>query len=738
MKNLIKFSCIILVLALMLSTLAACSNTANVAKVLFDEDADESLSSDLICSNSNYELSWNDDVKSVMFKKIKTDKIWATVPYEYYLSGGMSANVNSGLNITIADSQTLQWDTINGYSEALMNGRITSEKVKNGIKITYYFDKFKISVPIVYTLRKDSLEISINPKEISEGTDYSVLTVSPAPFMCSTANSENNSYLFIPSGSGAIIYSKENAEGDRLFSGEVYGTDGSRLLTSYPIDDEPLYLPVFGACDGDEALLAIIEEGEASALIEATAGNSRTGYSNVYGNFYVREYDTFESGTQALNFSDLSKVSEEISTQVIKIGYYPLSGEQANYVGMAKQYKKYLTDKKLMKDSDKSFATYGVDILGGILSSSTFLGFPNTSTSVLTTFSQAEKIVKELNGISKMKPQVMLSGYGDSGINPGKIGGGFSFSKKFGGNKQRVNIEKYCKENGISLYTDFDLIQYSKSSGGYSYLFDSAKSASLRTVELSPVQVPLRDLDTSIKYRLLKRSKLEKTVDKLISRTDKLSVSGIGLSTLGSIAYSDYSDPDYYSKGNMANDVSRFINNIQSKKHSVATKSANAYAAAASNAVYNVPVNNGEYQSFDEVIPFYEMVFGGSKPLYSSALNCADNYKKHVMLSASSGANISFTLINNFELSDLETQSEKIYASVYKNNRDFIKEITQKYEPFYNLIKGSSIENYEILENSVSKTVFDNGVVLYANHKSVKVDSPIGTLEPYDVKWIEN
>mgnify|MGYP003294619647 CR=1 FL=1 len=38
---------------------------------------------------------------------------------------------------------------------------------------------------------------------------------------------------------------------------------------------------------------------------------------------------------------------------------------------------------------------------------------------------------------------------------------------------------------------------------------------------------------------------------------------------------------------------------------------------------------------------------------------------------------------------------------------------------------------FEIVEKGISKTVFSNGVVLYANHNSDKVNSSIGALEPY-------
>jgi hypothetical protein len=41
---------------------------------------------------------------------------------------------------------------------------------------------------------------------------------------------------------------------------------------------------------------------------------------------------------------------------------------------------------------------------------------------------------------------------------------------------------------------------------------------------------------------------------------------------------------------------------------------------------------------------------------------------------------------------------------------------------------------YELLENGVSATYFENGMILYANHTSEKVSSPAGELDAYMFK----
>lgn len=722
--------------SIVLSFLTACGGENKNQTVPYDSEAADSTPSAVAAANSDYELLWENEAKCVMLKSVATGKIWSAIPYEYYLSSGSSANVNSTLNITVSNSQTLKWDTVNGYSEAFLDGRITCSKIEDGLKVTYYFDKFKISVPVAYRLRSDSLEISIDPSEISEGEEYLLVSVAPTPFLCASANSDTDSYLFVPTGSGALMYTDVRADGDRLYQGELYGEDGSRLLTSPEAAEEPIRLPVYGVRDKDNALLGIIESGAEAAVLNAAAGNDRTGYSNIYSSFYLRSYDKVASGIQSLNYEDIIKVSEKMSAEPIKIGYYPLTGKAASYTGMANRYKTYLTDNGLLNKAAVSESRYGVNIIGGTLKSSTVLGMPGEVLDVMTTFSQAKEIIAKLTEISDMKPEIMLTGFGNNGINPGKIAGGYNFSSDFGNKKQYKELQDYCSNNKLNIYTDFDIIRYSSSSIGFNYIFDAAKSPSLQAVEKSPVQVPLGTYDDRTEYRLVKRSKLQKAVDKLISEADGLSLSGVGLSSLSSIAYSDYSEVKYYSKGNMSNDVSLYIGQLRDAKHKVGVSEANAYAAAAGDAIFNAPANNGGYNVFDACIPFYEMVFSGSKPIYGSAVNTAADFRKQIMLSMIGGAGLSFTLAYDFEAADLEFQSEKLYAAEFNGNVTFIKETLEKYAHFYSATAGSGISDYEISKSGISKTVFDNGVILYANHNPRETESQIGKLEAYGVRWI--
>ena len=602
--------------------------------------------------------------------------------------------------------------------------------------IINYFDKYNISVPTTYKLLDDGVEISIDPTKISEGTKYLLVSVTPAPFMCTAYNKNDGSYLFVPTGSGALMYAKETAIGDRSYVGEVYGVDGARLLTEVPVDEEEIRMPVFGVKDKNDALLAIINEGAGSAEIEATSGNNRTGLSNVSAKFYLRAYDRIASGIQLLGYSDYTKVAQNLSPNPIRISYYPLTDEDADYNGMAKRYKKYLLDNGYLTEGTAQTADYGIKFLGGTVTQELFLGVPVNSLNSMTSFSEAQNITKELIEASDMSPEIMLSGYGDNGISPGKIAGGYSFSSVYGGNKQRKELEDFCKENKISLFTDFDLLNYSKSSNGFSYVFDSAKSASLRAVKKYPTKTPLREYDKDNPYKIIKRSKLQNAANKLVKSAKKLKISGISLSSLSSIAYSDYSNEKYYSKSNIENDVTKIFASIKDAAYKTAATSPNAYAAAEADVLYDVPVNNGGYYAFDESIPFYQMVFGSSKTLYSGSLNLTENFDQHIASSVAFGSKLCFTLTQNFDNSYIINQTNKLYAVRYSDNKELINSVLNKVEPFYKAIKGASIVKYDKVNEGISKTVFNNNVVLYANHSSKQIESPVGVLDAYEFKWV--
>lgn len=712
---------------------AGCEGPAT-AEVKYDsEKSASSIETQTVACNDNYELFWNDEGKFAGIKDLKTGRIWSTVPYDYYLDGGSSANVNSPINITVQNTTSFSIDTLKGYSEAIEQGRVFTEKTEKGIKVTYCFDNYKISVPVLYELNDDSLKIMICSDEIIEETDYLLVSVAITPFMCSASNNEENAYIALPVGSGALMYTDERAEGVRKFTGEVYGKDASRIVPEEVTDEEKINLPIFGAKDGDDALLAIIDESAERAVITCEAGSGKTGYSNAYATFYLRGYDVFATTEWLWSYQDIDRISEEMMSDNCSVSFYPLSGDDADYMGMAQKYRDYLEKNEALEKTKVNDSLYSLNILGGVMVKTADFGIPHKKLSVLTDFSSAKGIIEDISSVIGNAPSVRMTGYGSTGIDIGKIAGGFGFDSAFG--KLKTLVE-YCKSNNVNTYYDFDLIRYSESGNGFSYMSDAAKTATLHVAELYRINIPLRDYDNETEYRFLKRNQASDAVDKLIKMLDKNDINAVSLSSLSSLSYSDYTDYSTAVKGRTAADVKEYFARIKSADKKVAAVSANAYAAVASDIIFDTVVTNGDYTAFDETVPLYQAVFSGYRDMYSCAVNLAENTDNEIMLAVTSGVKLGFTVADSFDMDAADTKTEKLYGTNYESVKKQIASLMGQYADYYKSISGVAIADYQILDGNVSKTVFENSVTVLGNHSSKTVTAEGYTLEPYGVAII--
>ncbi|MBO4733736.1 MAG: hypothetical protein J5662_04575 [Clostridia bacterium] len=723
-----KLFCLFLCFAVLLACVSGCKQGK---KPSYNKKAEIlSVESGVVASNGKLELSFDDALKCILLTNKETGKVWSNMPYESYLQGTSF----STLDITVQNMQDYQREQL-GSEDLAEKGRISCEKIDNGIRLTYYYDNVKISVPVEYVLRDDSLLMSVDSSKIVEGdSTYKIYCASPSPKFCSVLQTEKDAYIFVPYGSGALVNTGALPDGKRKL--ETTGQNEAALSTRKPVDpEESGGLQVFGIKDKDNALMCIPEDCAGATGIHFIAGDRQSEYSSIYPVFYFIDYDDVNG--RAANSGEVRQISERTGS-LISAGYYPLSGENSDYNGMAKRYKEYLSDNGyIKKNSDKKdfLSPYAVTLLGGVKTTSSILGIPVSTLKPMTTFSSALRIISELSGSVGIKPVVRLQGYGESGINVGEVAGGYGFGSKLGGNSDRLELEEYCKNKSIPLYTQFEMVKYAESGSGFSYTFDSAKTATLHSAEQSSVNLPLRDSNSNVTYRLLSRGKLSAAVDKLISLAKKKNVSGISLSTLGQISYSDYKYGTKYSVTSlMESDTKEYVERISKAGHSVAGSSATYFAAGLMDTVFDSPLDtSGKYQ-IETDIPFYQMVFSGVTPLYSAPINLDSNPERKIMLAAATGTGLDFSLVYEYDKTFMENNVYGLYACVYGRNKDYIKETVSKYSAVYGAVAGCSIERYDIIDENISKTTFQNGKVVYANHSSSPAQSPVGVLEGYGFK----
>lgn len=720
-----------LFLSLTLVSLVACGDKGTAVTVPGKYSLPKqmkTIKSDVVTENSNYTLSWDSEKYSVSLKSKADGTVWSTIPYGYYTDEHESSKyiedgLCSGIRITYIKSESNEAVEINSNSDAEYT---LARKLKNGgLRVTYYFDSVGISVPVLYELTDEGVSVSLEIAGITEGKNK-IIKVSFLPFFASALNTEGN-YLFVPSGSGALI-NTQKADGTTVFYSEpVYGEDKTVQPIYRTANTESVRIPVFGAKDGENSLFAIITEGDDIADICATAGDSQYGYSGVYASFNLRGSSSQNIKGLSNKNSSLIKYSEGIvSLKKATVAYIPLRGEKSDYNGMAETYRNYLAKNKGLK-SDVSVTDAVFNVYGGAQLRKLFLGIPYNTFSPMTKISDTEKIIDELSE-SGISFAVNLQGFGSDGVDSKIIGGGFSIERKLGTKTELAELNKKCCDKGIDLFYDFSTALYSKSSSGFSVRSSATEPSGIRA-KVYPYTLVVREQDTTDKSFLAGRNLLTKSISEIINTAKKFGISGIGLSDVSSISYSDYKSSDYYCKANTVVDAEKAIKTVKGKKYKTFGTAANSYAAAKLDYIFDTPVKSSKYNLIDRDIPFYQMVFRGSSVITGETVNLSEEPETAFLNSVSLGCSLGFGICEEVDIALVKSGYSFASQSVYNGISDEIKQYAAEIRPVLEKIGGSYISSYK-RNGDIAETLFSNGLVVVVNFGKETANTDYGEIPP--------
>lgn len=728
-----------------ITTLTACKSENASVRARFDDKAVSKKSADnkVIAENENFKLVWTLKNCSASLVEKNTGKVWGITPQSSEEptvdSLGMPikkhAEVESAVLVEYLNPDTNLTETAISYTSAVSKGAVISKEVDNGVLVEYYFKDIEVMIPVSYSLRKDSIAVSVDLSEIQEN-DEKVVSVALAPFWCSAANNEDDSYLFYPSGSGTLIYPKTLSASGQKYSAQVFGTDPTMYLDDSVTNSVSVKLPVFGAKSNNSAVCAIIESGAESAEIVADVGSSTKKYSSVYARFSTRGYRNnmvrFSSGIE----KEMDIYTSNMLDGVYTVGFYPLSGENADYSGMADKYKQYLKSQNFLTEKVEQ-KPLSLTIIGGIMTDKSFLGIPYSSLTPATTLSDAKDILQAISENAVKGYNVRLTGFGKTGLDNEEYANGFTMNSKLGTVSELSELNKLCSESNANLYFDFDLVKFKSSTFGYNTVFNSAYNAIGKIAEVYDYNIVTRSKMTDSKVYLLKRSMLSASAEKLLSKTEKWDIGGLSFSSLSATAYSDYSDKSttkYNIKSQMAEQVSEILTEVNSK-YNIAGNSSNSYFAVLSDMVFESPNSSSKERIFSEDIPFYQMVFKGYVSFSGESINTASDWKTAFLKSIESGSSLGYTVICDYASDFVNYKGTSLYPSVFSDIEEKIYADCETVKELYDIVSSSEIAKHSILQNGLRKTVYSNGVTVYLNYSDDVLLSPLGEVGAGDFIW---
>ncbi|MBM7582108.1 hypothetical protein JOD02_000965 [Caldicoprobacter guelmensis] len=626
---------------------------------------------------------------------------------------------NDGLS-GIQLKRTLQAFEIAGYTEEDLAYDLAEHNLTQTKPVPRLF-----YVILEYKLEGDSLVVRVPVDGIRYLKEYPVHEISILNFFGAGGPSEEGA-LFVPDGSGALIYFNNGKSKYTPYRQEIYGTDLTVDNTEFLIRAEKARMPVFGVIKKNSALLGIIEEGAAVAIVNADVSGRENSYNYVYPSFYVINKDdvTLQGEGQKRSFP---RYQEEPMKTDFVVRYVFLNGKEACYEGMAKYYQQYLIKNNMLRENkdretSNSDIPFYLQLIGSIPTRKHFVGVPYRALEPLTTFEQAKIILSELEQLGVSNIKLKYSGWFNEGEYH-KVPKSISVDGVIGGRKGLNDFLEYIKEKNVSFYPDVALLRVYNTSG-----FNETREAARRLTALPAAVYPIdlasnrRDRDRYPSYVLSPRY-VKEYVEKMLSGIVRLNFNAISLRDLADELNSDYRKNNQIDRTESEKISIQALDKIYQSGLNIMVKGGNAYAWPYVTDITDVSLGNSKYKIEDEAIPFYQMVIRGFIEYTGTPYNLSTytNHRQYVLKCLEYGSNVYFVWSYEPSHKVKDTDFDYLYSIYY---REWIGLATQVYRQVNEVLKrvnNQEIISHQKIKDGVFKTVYENGVYVIVNYNRAPV-----------------
>lgn len=593
----------------------------------------------------------------------------------------------------------------------------------------------KFAVAISYRLDGEHFVASIDTTAIEEQSpQYRIHSVRLLENFGAGGKTDEG-YMFLPDGSGALIPLNSGKKAAQAIYIPVYGEDKALYIKEKYNMLQPARFPVFGMKKNEAAFFAIIEHGDALAWLNADISGKQHEFNTVSGSFVILPRDEVTlTQNEAMIKTPVNRYEGKL-----QIRYAFLSGQQANYSGMAGVYRSYLEQTcGLQKHKDGEDAPFYVEMTGSIPKQENFLGFPYEKLEPLSELKDAANLVEQLNGSGISNVQLKFKGWFNGGLNhdyPSSI----DWDRAIGSVNEWKALEAKLRQNGGKLFPDAALLQVYRNSNGFRASKDAAHFISRRYVKIYEFDRAAYFKRYVLNY-LLSAGKIDAEVDGFLSDYERYNTGAISLRDLGAVLYSDFKRGNEATRQQLRNIVVAQLDKIAAKSPNVMVDGGNAYALPYASHVLNAPLDSNAFQLAGESVPFYQMVLHGYVEYAGQPYNMSDNQDVRIQIlrSLETGSNVYYSWILNDPSVVKDTDFSYLNSNYYK---DWLDEATQAYRevnPILNKVSGQSISTHEKIAEDVFRTVYENGLQVIVNYRDepFTVDGTTISARDYEVKGL--
>lgn len=597
----------------------------------------------------------------------------------------------------------------------------------NGADIAVSFEEgFRLTICL--DISDGNLTVTVPESSIVEPEDGSMVlnNLYLYPFLGATHGTEVPGYLFIPDGCGALVRMSSLME-DRSasYSKRVYGPEMGigdyipKLSASMLYPAEQIYMPVFGIVQAENksGIFGIIQSGAEYAFVEGYGYGKEISVNMVTAKFVYREtYSRYlnQAGTTLITNQPMRNSFDA------QLRFSFLSGEQANYSGMASVYQKYLVDKGVLTEGKANQS--GVPMNVEILFSEQQKELVGTSTVVMTTLEEAKQMVTQLQEQGVTQLSLMIRGFSPDGASAAAPVTG-DFDSEIGSAKDWTAFVEACSQAGIEVAFFTDVAR------GYEGVdnFNVRKDVAANFNELQ-----LRSYENGVFYHLAPKVIAQKLAN-AAQTLEKTGAHAVVLDVVGNNLYSSWSKQNT----NTRTETMEIFAGLTVEGIKTGFYTPSAYLWQNAETIYEIPSTHSGYMVFSDTVPFMQMVLKGYVDYYAPYSNFNADRQRMMLQMVEQGSYPSWIVTGQNSLELLNTSSSWLYTSEYSVWQGEMVDEYKYVAEALGRVAGAKIVQHDQLAKGIVRVSYDNGISIVVNYTQATYRSGGIAVEPMDYTVIE-
>lgn len=578
-------------------------------------------------------------------------------------------------------------------------------------------EKPVFNLSVVYRIENGDLLVELPMEDIAYNPIYPITSVNVLPYM-GAASIEEEGYMFVPEGGGAIINFNNGKLAQNSYYSNVYGWDYAQGKDS-SVHETQTAFNVFGISNAKakSSFICMLEDGASYANISADISGRYHNYNYVNASYSVIHAEAYDVSSKSNE--PVYVFEQKVPQGSLKQRYRFVDSD--DYVDMAYAYQEYLLseNEEMVKKEDTSTPVV-VEVVGAVDKVQQVLGFPKSVPLPLTTYKEAYDMIDQMSQSGFENMAVKLTGWANGGVRQSVLNK-VDLVSKLGSKKELQKVINYTKSCNIPFYMD-GVVEFAYNSDiweGFIAFRDAAKYASDEKVELYNFSLIWYGEETwNDSHYLLKPEKRQQMINNLKDATLKYGATGVSFRDAGNYLSADYNTKDVVTREESLRQFVESAKNIKDSGLSIMINHGNEYAVGYADYVTNMDLKGSQYTILDESIPFYQIALHSYVNYTGEAVNLAKDYQQCILESAESGASLYWVFMKEEAIILQDTLYTQYYGADFDSWYEKALDIYREYEGKLGHTFNQKIVDHKLLSEDVTVTVYEDGTKVYVNYGS--------------------